>query len=96
MPVETHPIASPALLTILMLTCVPQVSGQTQPERPAGLVRTDIVGGETERSDTGQDVGANPCAYVALLSKEAGMPGTEEDDPKRDNYGYIVVGDECH
>ena len=92
---QMHSLTSAALLVTLLLG-VSQVSGQTTPDPESGLVRIDTAGGEPERSDTGSDSGAARCAYVPLFSKEAGMPGVAEDDPDRDNYGYIRVGDECH
>ncbi len=96
MPAEKHPSAHIALLALPLLLGVSQGSGQTMPEPPAVLAQTDAAGGEAERSGISHDSGANPCAYVPLFSKEAGMPGAEENDPERDSYGYILVGDECH
>ena len=96
MHIQMYSAASAALLVTLLLSGASQVSGQTMPEPQAGLVRTDTAGAETERSGIRNDSGADPCAYVPLFSKEAGMLGVAEDDPERDNYGYILVGDECH
>jgi hypothetical protein len=92
---QKHPNAFVVLLTFLLLLDLVHALGQTMPEPPAVLVPADAAAKEPEQSRISGTSDTPRCAYVPLFSKEAGMPGVEENAPERDNYGYIIVGENC-